>query len=214
MNRREFNTMAAVAALAAAEKLEAAIAKDLKSRKDKSKTKSDIESMHDEVKKAVKDLAAAAKVHDNLTPASKSYVAQFPKKVQAILKTPPKEAQAALDATILPQLLQDRIMTGNRNKAKKYLGIIDSKCDEAMKAAQDNLKAAAAPLKVAAAGLKELKAISDKYTKAMNDNRVKGQINDSKDKASILKTIDFIQKAFVAAERKFRGTSTTIRKAG
>jgi len=204
----------ATAAHAAAAKLEAAIAKDLKSRKDKSKTKSDIESMHDEVKKAMKDFAEAAKVHDSLTPAAKGYVAQFPKKVQAVLKTPPKEAQAALDATILPQLLQDRLLVGNRNKAKKYLGIINSKCDEAMKAAGDNLKAAAAPLKVALAGLKELKAINDKYVKATNDNRVKNQIKDSKDKASIEKSIDFILKAYVAGERKFRGTSTTIKKAG
>jgi len=204
----------AVATLAAATKLEASIAKDLKSRKDKSKTKSDIESMHAEVKKAVKDFEAAAKAHDSLTPAAKNYVAQFPKKVQAVLKTPPKEAQRALDATILPQLMQDRVLVGNRNKARKYLEIINSKCDEAMKAAEENLKAAAAPLKVAVAGLKELKAINDKYVKATKDKSVKDQIRNSKDKASIEKSIDFILKAYVAGERKFRGTSTTIKKAG
>lgn len=199
---------------AAATKLEASIAKDLKKRKDKSKTKSDIESLHKEVKKAVTDLAAAAKAHDNLRPVDKTYVAAFSKHVQRVLKTPPKEAQAALDATILPQLLQDRKLVGNRNKARKYLDIINSKCDEAMKAAQEDLKAAAKPLKVAAAGLKELKALNTLYTKATSDKRVSDQINNSKDKASILKSIDFINKAFVASERKFRGTSTTIRKAG
>ena len=203
----------ALGLLAATNKLDADITKDLKKRKDKSKSKTDIENMQKEVKAAATEFTAAGKAHDNLLPGAKQYPGSFTKKVQKVLKTPPAKAQSMLDATVLPQLLQDRNLTSNRNKVKKALEIVNSKCDDAMKAAETDLKSAGAPLKAAAAAFKALKEIHDQYVRAKNDNRVKKQINDSKDKASILKAIGFFEKAYVAAERKFRGTSTTIKKA-
>ncbi len=199
--------------LAAATKLDADITKDLKKRKDKSQSKSDIEKLQKEVKEAIKELADGANVYDKQPPGVRGYPANFPKKVNTILKTPPDQAQSKKDSTELPQLMQDRNLKSNINKVKALIKTVNAKAEEAIEEAAKDIKGASGPLKEAAAALKDLKVLNDQYTKAATDRRVKDAIENSKDKAAIKKTIDTIQKSFTAAERKVRGTMTTIKKA-
>lgn len=202
-------------ALAAAKKLEADIAKDLKKRKDKSESKKEIENLHAKVKAAVKDFTDAVAQHDGIPKGKAEYPVNFPKKVAAVLKTAPDEAAAKKDSTELPQMLQDRNLKSNTNKVASYIKDIKSKSKDAIdKVADDDKKAAAVLLKDAAASLKGLKTIHDQYVKIANDKKMKMAIEDSKDKAMIKKTIDAIKKGYTDSERTLRGTMTTIKKAG
>lgn len=193
--------------LAIAKKLDADITKDLKKRSGKSQSKTDIERLQADVQGAIKELTVAANVHSKQSPAVLNYVANFPKKVNAILKTAPADAKAQKDSTELPQLMQDRNLKSSIGKVKALLKTINAKAADAMTAAETDLKAAAA------LALKDLKELNDKYVKASGDRKVKAMIENSKDKAAIQKTIATIQQSYAAAERKVRGTMTTIKKA-
>jgi hypothetical protein len=197
-----------------AAKLDAAITKDLKKRKDKSNSKSDIEKLQKELRTVAADLKPAMEVYDKQPPFWKKYAAEFPKKVNAILKTPPAEALRQKDATELPQMLQDRNLKANTNKAAGLAKMINAKVSDAMKIAETDLKKSVVPLKEAATALKGFKTLNDQYAKIVGNSKYKAMVDNSKDKASIMKSITAMQKAFDDCERKVRGTMATIKKAG
>lgn len=203
----------ALAVVAIANKLDADITKDLKKRKDKSQSKTDIEKLQNDVKAALKDLADAAKLHSGQNKMRQEYTGKFAKKVQAILKTPPGEALAQKNKTEMPQLLMDRKLNSNRNKIAKGYKTIKEKTDEALKIAETDLAAATAPLKLAAAELKSISGIAKSYEAALKNREVKNALEQSKDKAKLLKIIKTMLDAYADAERRVRGVMTTIKKA-
>ena len=134
--------------------------------------------------------------------------------VRTLKKTSASDAKSAKDNTELPQMLQDRNLNTNTNKIVGFKKTVDAKCDDALKAAEQDLKGAAAPLKDAAVAFKGMKTLVDAYVKIREDKKMSSLINDSKDKAKILKTLAAFDKVYADSERKLRGTSTTIKKAG
>lgn len=192
-------------------KLLTAIEKDLKSRKDKSKTKSDIESMRDQVKADIVEMGKSAKTFSELPPGQQTYVADFQKSVTRIVSAAPEKAAAKRDATMMPQMLEARNRTHGLGKAVKLYKEIDALCDSAIDKAGTDLKAAQPDLKTAAGKLAELKKHAEQYDKALKVS--KSQVDKSKDKDKIIGDVGKIAKAYEAAERKLRGTATTIKKA-
>lgn len=203
----------ALAVTALATKLDADITKDLKKRKDRSKSKTDIEALQKDVKAAITQFADAAKMHSKQNKMRKEYPVRFTKNVQDILKTPPDQARLQKDSTELPQLFVDRVLKGNTNKAALFYKTIKAKTDEALELAETDLGAASGPVREAAVELKAFSNIAKEYAKAMKDRNVKSALDQSKDKAKVLKTVKAMQDAFADAERRVRGVATTLKKA-
>lgn len=199
--------------LSVAMKLDADITKDLKKRKDNSDSKKDIVALQKDVQGAIKELALAAKVYDRQDKHKKNYASNFAKTVQSILKTPPDQAKQAKDNTEMPQLFVDRVLGRNTKSFTKHYKTALAKVDEALKVSETDLKAASVPMKAAVVELSALKKINDDYIDALNNNTVKRALDDSKDKAAILKKVTSMNSAYTAAEKKVRGAATVLKKA-
>lgn len=159
--------------------------------------------------------AGAVSAIDGIPKGHRTAPLNFAKTVQAVLKTKPDAALAKKESTELPQLLQDRNLKGNLNKANALIDTINAKTNEALKKAEEgDMKSAAPLLKDSAVALKTLKGFNDQYTKVTTDKKFKGVIDSSKDKSSILKSVKVLTDGFSDAERKVRGIMTTIKKAG
>jgi hypothetical protein len=211
---RALSTFSDEAGAVAAEvgKLHAAIAKDLKSRKDNSASKKDIQALMDQTEDDQKDLIKASKTYDaKMNPSLLNYAGSFQKIVAAILKQAPAEQAAKKEAEEVPMLFVDRNIKKNRNVAIMRLKQISEHCDEAFKLAEAS-KDAMPALKKGAAVLKELKDLNDSYNLAVT--KYKDDLNNSKDKAKIVKMIADIGKSYAAGERTLRGMMATIKKAG
>src|SRR5690606_23428246 len=89
-------------------KLKAEIDKDLKSRKDKSESKSDIEKLKAKVEADLKDMRDAAAVYGRMDARAKNYCNDYEKHIARILKQAPEAQKAQRDSTMLPQMLVDR----------------------------------------------------------------------------------------------------------
>lgn len=194
-------------------KLQVAIEKDLKGRKDKSESKKDIEALLDQTKEDQKELKKSADYYaQRVNKANLGYAANFQKTVAAILKQAPDVQDKARDATLLPQLFVDRNLKKNTTLALVLAKQVHEACDAAVEGAQVNLAAAAGPLKTAQAALIKLKKLADEYADAIK--KFPDAISNSKDKAKIEKMTDSIAKALDGAAREFKGVATTIKKAG
>lgn len=193
-------------------KLKLAIEKDLKGRKDKSATKKDIEELLATTTADIKQLNKAARAYDDkANKAMTGYAANFQKTVAAILKQAPDAQKDDKESQELPQLFVDRNIKKNFSSAVGTGKKISDLCDSAMTKAETDLKAATPDLKAAADLLKTLKALNDSYTEAVS--KQKAALDASKDKDKIVKMIAAIAKAYDGADRKLRGTMTTIKKA-
>ena len=192
--------------------LNKAIEKDLKSRKDKSESKKDIEALLATTADDVKELNKAADYRTKPNPFQRGYVANYAKAIDKIVKEAPEEQERKKDATEMPQLFVDRNIKANTSKAIALNKAVADACNEAITAAGDDVKAALPFLKTAQTSLVALKEMNDKYVEAVK--KFQAAIDDSKDKAKTEKMIDAIGKSFDAAARTFKGTSATIKKAG
>ena len=108
---------AAAAVQADVVKLDAAITKDLKGRKDTSATKKDIETMQGKIAVDLKALKEAAGKYDGVEPFKKTRPGNFPKSVAAVLKQAPDEQEKKEESETLPMLLVDRNLKSNVAKA-------------------------------------------------------------------------------------------------
>lgn len=193
-------------------KLNVAINKDLKSRRDKSESKKDIEALRDQTSDDYQELTKSAAYKDKPNKYQQTYLTNYDKMVKQAIKIAPEEAKQRKTDTELPQLIVDRKLKSNLNKAVAMKKKIDEACDAAFMAASDDLKAAAPHLKIAQAQFKELKELDEDYEAVAK--RYKVDIEVSKDKAKIEKAMQLIAKAHEDAARKLRGTVTTLKKAG
>lgn len=195
------------------DKLKVAIEKDLKGRKDKSASKKDIEALLATTIQDVKQLNKSARTYEGkANKAMTGYAAAFQKTVAGILKQAPDAQKADKESMELPQLFVDRNIKKNFSTAIGTGKKISDLCDAAMTKAETDLKAATPDLKAAADLLKTLKALNDSYVAAVA--KQKAALDNSKDKDKIVKTIAAIAKSYDNADRKLRGTMTTIKKAG
>ena len=194
-------------------KLQTAIEKDLKGRKDKSESKKDIEGLLEKTKEDQKVLKKSADYYaQRVNKAILGYAGNFQKTVAAILKQAPAEQETARDATLIPQLFVDRNLKKNTTHAMVLGKQVHEECDAAVEASQKDLKAAAGPLKKAQVALLALKKVADDYDAAAR--KFPDAITNSKDKSKIEKMIAAIAKSFDTAAREFKGVATTIKKAG
>jgi len=190
------------------------IEKDLKKRRDKSDSKSDIEELRDQVAKDWKEVSAASKVIESVPKPQLEYVGNFQKTVEKLVKQAPAEAEKKRDDVMLPQMLVDRNRAKAKSGAAKALKDINALCEEAMKKAESSLKDAQPALKKAAEILKVLKKTRDQYDKALEHSAKSTVFKNSKDKPKIEADVAAIGAAYDKAERQVRGIATTIKKAG
>lgn len=188
------------------------IEKDLKSRKDKSESKKEIEGLRDTAMANYQDLKKVAAYRDKPNKHQRDYVANYMKTINKILSEAPDEQVRKKEATELPQLFVDRNIKLNTGKALALSKKVTDDCDMALSAAEKDLKAALPFLKTAQVALIELKKIADTYSDAVK--KFKDLLENSKDQGKIEKMIDGINSALETAARAFKGVSTTIKKAG
>jgi Asp-tRNA(Asn)/Glu-tRNA(Gln) amidotransferase C subunit len=174
-----------------------AIEKDLKSRKDKSESKKDIEALQATCLTVHGELEKVAAFKKKPNKYQRDYVANYMKTIDKILKEAPEEQVRKKDATELPQLFVDRNIKLNASKAMALAKKVGDDCNKALEASQADLKAALPHLKTAQLALVQLKKLSDDYAEA-----------EKKFKAAL------IHKGLDTAARAFKGVSTTIKKAG
>ncbi|MBC7477159.1 MAG: hypothetical protein H7317_03580 [Pseudorhodobacter sp.] len=208
---QEFSKEAALV-LAEVTKLEAAVAKDLKGRKDKSESKKDIEALQEKLAVDAKSLKEAAGKSDAVEPLKKNLPAKFPDTVAKILKQAPDAQEKRQDAEMLPMLLVDRNLKSNLSKALNLGKTITAEIQQALDDAADDMVKAAGRIKTAAVQLKALGDLNTDYQKLKTAN--KRDIEISKDKDKIETAIDAIEKTYKTAESKVRGAATTLKKAG
>ena len=192
--------------------LQKAIEKDLKSRKDSSATKTDIEKLKKQIEGDFQGCEYAADRAGKVPLVQANYVANFQKNVDKILKAAPETQQEKLDDTMLPQLLVDRNIKKATTHSLSLTKKIAELCDSAIDQAATDVKLAAPLLKEAAGLLIEVKKTSETYAKALEHS--KKQLEKSTEKDKIYKSVETIGKAYEASERRIRGTATTIKKAG
>lgn len=192
--------------------LNVAITKDLKSRKDKSQSKSDIEALQAQTAADHQVLTKAAGFINKPTKATLGYVDNYKKTIDKIVATAPEEAERQMNATELPQLLVDRNIKSNFSKVVAAAKNVAAACNDAIDAAAENVKAALPHLKVAQVEFAKIKTIHDQYQ--LVSKNYKAAINESKDKAKIEKMVTAIETSHDTAERELRGAATTIKKAG
>ena len=189
-----------------------AIEKDLKSRKDKSESKKDIEKLQATALDTYKDLEKAAAFRDKPNKQTLGYIENYMKTIARIVATAPEEAQRQKTDTEIPQLFVDRNIKLNTSKALSLGKKVSDDCDAALTASEKDLRAALPHLKTAQVALLALKKIADDYAAATK--KYKANLDISKDKDKIAKMLTGIDKSFDTAARKFKGVSTTIKKAG
>lgn len=216
---RDFEKFCLEAGDVAAEvgKLADAIEKDLKGRKDSSASKKDIEALLAQAADDRKDLLKSSKYYgEKVNGAILNYAKNFQKTVATIMSEAPAAQEKAKDATELPQLFVDRNIKKNFGQAiadGKSIGeLCSSAIDKAANAGKDALAAAKPDLTAAAEVLSGLKKLHDDYARATSS--FKDALDNSKDKDKIEKMIAAIQTAYEDSDRRFRGTLTTIKKAG
>jgi len=210
---RALNAFSTEAGKVAAEvgKLHAAIAKDLKGRKDSSATKKDIQALMDKTEADQKDLTRASKTYETkMNKELLGYAGNFQKMIAAILKQAPAEQAERKESEEVPMLFVDRNIKKNHTSAISKAKQIREICDTAFKLAEKNVDAATPELKKGAELLKELKALNDSYDLAVR--KYKDALDNSKDKSKIVKMIGDIGKAYAVGERTLRGAMVTIRK--
>ena len=108
------------------------------------------------------------------------------------------------------QNLAESMVTARKNGGKGLE--VQEKPNEETGAAGAGQKAALLHLKVAQTELASLKDLNTQYETVVK--KFGAALDISKDKAKIEKMIAAIAKSWETAERKFRGTATTIKKAG
>ncbi len=188
------------------------IEKDLKSRKDKSESKKEIEGLRDTTLAAYRELEKSAAYKNKPNKYQRDYVSNYMKTIDKILKEAPEEQERKKEATEMPQLFVDRNIKLNTSKALALTKKVTDDCNKALEASEKDLKAALPFLKTAQVALVELKKIADTYAEATR--KFKDALNNSKDKGKIEKMIAGIDNGLETAARAFKGVSTTIKKAG
>lgn len=198
---------------AACGKLVSAIEKDLKSRKDKSESKKDIEELKTKVENDIKDLNKSAKyATEQIVPAALNYAKNFQKTLARILAQAPDAQERGKDGREIPQLFVDRVIKKNFGHAVKLGKDVAEIVSGAIDLAGDDLKGAMGELKKAAEMVKELKELNETYTKAVD--KYQTELDISKDKSNIEKMIKAIGMSYSESERKVRGAATVMKKAG
>jgi hypothetical protein len=203
----------ATAAAAELAKIKTDIDKDLKGRKDKSESKSEIVALGDQIEGDIKALKKTAAVWDSVPPKQRDYVANYEKTIDKILKTAPDVQERQRDATELPQMLVDRNRKQATTRAAGFARKVKEACEAAIEAAGTDLAGAQPHLKAAAASLTELKTVHDSFKKAVDYADGKRSLDGTKDEAAVRKAMSDIEKLYEMAERTLRGTATTIKKA-
>ena len=193
-------------------KLDAAITKDLKGRKDKSESKKDIESLQGKIAEDLKSVKDAAGKWAAVEPMKKNLPGKFTDIVAKILKQAPDKQENRHDAEMLPMLLVDRNLKSNVSKALTLAKKISDDVAEALDMAADDMVGAARKIKVSSRHLKKLAEINAPYQKLKASS--KHDIVISLDKDKIEKAINDIEKAYKLGETKVRGAATTLKKAG
>lgn len=191
--------------------LQKAIEKDLKSRKDKSESKKDIEALLATTVDDIKELNKSVAYKTKPNPFQRGYAANFAKHLDKIVKEAPEEQERKKNATEMPQLFVDRNIKTNFTKAVALGKAVADACDKAMEAAGNDMAAAVPHLKAAQTALVALKGLNDSYVEAVK--KFQADIDNSKDKDKVEKMIAAIAKSFDTAARAFKGASTTIKKA-
>lgn len=193
-------------------KLDTAITKDLKGRKDSSASKKEIEGLQEQIATDLKALKEAAGKYDGVEPMKKNLPGNFPKSVAAVLKQAPEAQETKEETETLPMLLVDRNLKSNVSKALKIAKTIGDEIKEALELAATDMGGAATKIKAAAGELKTLSELVKQYQKLKTD--YKQDIAVSKDKGKIETAIDTIEKAYTVSESRVRGAATTMKKAG
>jgi hypothetical protein len=198
---------------AEAEKLLGSISKDLKSRKDKSATKTDIEAMHADLGKVVADLKKSSAAYGKVQKWRLDYPGQVDTAVAKLLAEAPATQAATRDDNMMPQMLVDRMRKKQLNQVTGALKEVNGAVDDAIAAAGTDLKSAQPHLKKAAGRLADLGKVRDGFKAAIAHADKSGALNGTKDEAAVRKVMDQMDKAYDAGERRVRGAAATIRKA-
>lgn len=193
-------------------KLDAAITKDLKGRKDKSESKKDIEALQGKIAEDLKSVKDAAGKWAAVEPLKKNLPGKFPDTVARILKQAPDVQAKRQEAEMLPMLLVDRNLKSNVSKAAALAKKIMDDTSAAIDLAADDMAGAAKLIKASSEDLKKLSELNASYQKLLSTN--KQDIAISLDKDKIEKAIKDIAKAYTIGETKLRGAATTLKKAG
>lgn len=201
----------AAAALPDLETLSADIAKDLSKRKEKSKSKSDIEKLQGEVDELIADLKKIGKL-----PALKNRQLDpnldYKSEVDAILKKSKAELESYRDETMLPQTLETKNLKRNVGEAVGNAKTAIAACDDAIAAAGAGDKAKAlGAIKTARDAITEITTMVETYDKALT--KYKDAVDASKDKATIEDLAEKITKAHAAADAKMRAAVAAVRGA-
>jgi len=193
-------------------KLDAAVTKDLKGRKDKSKSKKDIEALQGKIAEDLKSVKDAAGKWAAVEPMKKNLPGKFPDTVAKILKQAPDAQENRHDAEMLPMLLVDRNLKSNVSKALTLAKKISDNIAEARDLAADDMVGAAKKIRGSSENFKKLAETNAPYQKLKASSNQDIVISLDKDK--IEKAINDIEKAYKLGETKVRGAANTLKKAG
>jgi hypothetical protein len=127
----------------------------------------------------------------------------FEKRIAEQVKATKEAKLSAFQQQMREQMMNTRVLKGNVGKAKRLFEEIGQAVDQANTALEQKDAGAFNGLKLqAAAKFKELKEINDEYTKAMQDEWIRGLIKASKDKSAIEKSLSSIDKMTTAAQKQ------------
>jgi hypothetical protein len=191
----------------------AAMDKDLKGRPGKSASKAEIQALRDDVAKTMKEMKTASGLEATLNKRDQTYTDNFDAHMTRLLKTAPDAAEIARDNTMLPQMLVDRNRKKQVSLAMAALKRVNEACSKALDAAADDMAAAQPLLAAAAKDVTAITALRDAFKKAVDHADSTKALHATKDEKAVRKAMADLDKALDAANRKLRGTATTLKKA-
>ena len=184
------------------------IDKDLRKRKDSSASKKDIDKLSQEVDKTMDNLSKSAGI--TVPKVQRAYPDNFQKTLTKLVAMAPDAAEAKSDSVLLPQMLVDRNMKKAKGTAMRLHKEMKALCDEAEAKVKSDMKAAITAIKATSKPLKQMKSLSDDYTKAIKV--AKGDLEKSKDKKVILKDVDQINKLFKSSATQVKKSLAIVKK--
>jgi hypothetical protein len=186
------------------EKLSADMAKDLKSRSDKSESKKDIQELKETVDKDVKTVQSAYEKVMGVHPSYQAQVDDLAKIIKEKLSAPIKNIQYSVDKLERHKFLNAKILNHNRGKVVTLFKVLKQHCDEVTAKAESDLPAARAAMTKAGTTYEELVVLVGEYRTvfAKSEKDIKG--NEAEE--SIIKIRDIMYRAQEAAEKLYQTT--------
>jgi len=210
-NQLEDLEIRAIASQACLQKLAGDIAKDLKKRDKKSKSKPDIEKLEKQIAADLKEIKAISAKVKLIPPISRNPAKEYTDEIKKIMSAKPAELAKTKYNTMAPRKMDTRILkkyVGQCTKAFKAVKVNAGKAlDEAKKG---NKKEMTKYLNTCKSELQIVLDIEKEYSDIKKN--FQADIDNSKDQKVIESSIANFVKIKVAAEKLIKNTVAEIRK--